>query len=158
MIVLNIAIVILTFLGMEFTAWFMHKYVMHGIGWYFHRDHHKKEPGIFEKNDVFFLIFAIPSWLFMMFGMMHGNDWKLYVGIGIAIYGACYFLVHDVFIHQRLPWFKRSDNIYFRAIRKAHKVHHKNTDKEEGKCFGMLLVPFKYFREAGRSVRRTQNA
>ncbi len=158
MIVLNIAIVILTFLGMEFTAWFMHKYVMHGIGWYFHRDHHKKEPGIFEKNDVFFLIFAIPSWLFMMFGMMHGNDWKLYVGIGIAIYGACYFLVHDVFIHQRLPWFKRSDNIYFRAIRKAHKVHHKKTDKEEGKCFGMLLVPFKYFREAGRSVRRTQNA
>ncbi len=158
MIVLNIGIVILTFLGMEFTAWFMHKYVMHGIGWYFHRDHHKKEPGVFEKNDVFFLIFAIPSWLFMMFGMMHGNDWKLYVGIGIAIYGACYFLVHDVFIHQRLPWFKRTDNIYFRAIRKAHKVHHKNTDKEEGKCFGMLLVPFKYFREAEKSVRRTQNA
>lgn len=158
MIVLNIGIVILTFLGMEFTAWFMHKYVMHGMGWYFHRDHHKKEPGVFEKNDVFFLIFAIPSWLFMMFGMMHGNDWKLYVGIGIAIYGACYFLVHDVFIHQRLPWFKRTDNIYFRAIRKAHKVHHKNTDKEEGKCFGMLLVPFKYFREAEKSVRRTQNA
>lgn len=158
MIALHIAIVILTFLGMEFTAWFMHKYVMHGIGWYFHRDHHKTKPGVFEKNDVFFLIFAIPSWLFMMFGMMHGNDWKLYVGIGIAIYGACYFLVHDVFIHQRLPWFKRTDNIYFRAIRKAHKVHHKNTDKEDGKCFGMLLVPFKYFREAGKSVRRTQNA
>jgi beta-carotene 3-hydroxylase len=36
--------------------------------------------------------------------------------------------------------------MYFRAIRKAHKVHHKNQFKEEGECFGMLIVPMKYFK------------
>lgn len=151
MLIVNISIVVLTFFVMEFMAWFMHKYVMHGLGWYFHRDHHQHEPGFFEKNDVFFLIFAVPSWLFIMFGMMEGNDWRTFVGLGIAVYGLAYFLVHDVFIHQRLPWFKRTDNIYFRAIRKAHKVHHKHRYKEDGECFGMLLVPMKYFKEAARS-------
>lgn len=136
---------------MEFMAWFMHKYVMHGLGWYFHKDHHQHLPGFFEKNDVFFLIFAVPSWLFIMFGMMAGNDWRVFLGLGIAIYGLAYFLVHDVFIHQRFPWFKRTDNIYLRAIRKAHKVHHKHLQKEDGECFGMLLVPMKYFREAMKS-------
>lgn len=144
----NILLIIGTFFFMEFMAWFTHKYVMHGLGWYFHRDHHQREPGFFEKNDVFFLIFAVPSWLFIMFGMMAGNDWRVFVGIGIALYGLCYFLVHDVFIHRRFNWFKHSDNFYLRAIRKAHKVHHKHLNKEEGECFGMLIVPFKYFREA----------
>lgn len=150
----NIITTVATFLIMEFVAWATHKYVMHGLGWYFHRDHHQHEPGFFEKNDVFFLIFAIPSWLFIMFGMMAGNDWRVFVGLGIAIYGMAYFLVHEVFIHQRLPWFKRTDNVYFRAIRKAHKVHHKHLGKEDGECFGMLIVPFKYFREAARSMRQ----
>ncbi len=152
MILLYAFIVLATFFFMEFMAWATHKYIMHGLGWYFHLDHHQHQPGFFEKNDVFFIIFAIPSWLFIMFGMMAGNDWKLYVGIGIALYGICYFLVHDVFIHQRFPWFKRTDNVYFRAIRKAHKVHHKHRGKEEGECFGMLLVPLKYFKEAQRAT------
>lgn len=149
-----ISIAIATFFFMEFMAWFTHKYVMHGLGWFFHKDHHQREPGFFEKNDVFFLIFAVPSWLFIMFGMMAGNDWKLYVGIGIAIYGMCYFLIHDVFIHRRFAWFKHSDNVYLRAIRKAHKVHHKHLNKEDGECFGMLFVPFKYFRDAQASSKK----
>ena len=151
--VLNLFILFATFFFMEFMAWFAHKFVMHGLGWYFHQDHHQHKSGFFEKNDVFFLIFAIPSWLFTMFGMMDGNDWKLFVGLGIAFYGLCYFLVHDVFIHRRFDWFKRTDNVYFRAIRKAHKVHHKHLKKEEGECFGMLVVPLKFFREAKRSMR-----
>ncbi len=153
MIAVNILITIATFFFMEFMAWFTHKYVMHGFGWYFHRDHHRPNLGFFEKNDVFFLIFAVPSWLFIQFGMTAGNDWRVFVGMGIALYGLCYFLVHDVFIHRRFDWFKHSDNVYLRAIRKAHKVHHKHLDKEEGECFGMLLVPFKYFREASRSMK-----
>jgi len=144
----NIFLFVGTFFFMEFMAWFMHKYVMHGLGWYFHRDHHHREPGFFEKNDVFFLIFAIPSWLFIMFGVMSASEWQVSIGSGIAAYGFCYFLVHDVFIHRRFNWFKHTDNFYLRAIRKAHKVHHKHLKKEEGECFGMLIVPFKYFREA----------
>ena len=61
-------IVFLTFWFMEFMAWFTHKYVMHGFLWFLHDDHHNKEPGFFEKNDAFFLIFAVPSWLCIMLG------------------------------------------------------------------------------------------
>ena len=136
---------------MEFMAWATHKYVMHGLGWYFHKDHHQPSSGVFEKNDVYFLIYAVPSWLLIMFGMMNGNDFRVPIGFGILLYGIAYFLVHEVFIHQRLPWFKRTNNVYLRAIRKAHKVHHKHLGKEHGECFGMLVVPIKYFREAMRS-------
>jgi beta-carotene 3-hydroxylase len=70
------------------------------------------------------------------------------VGLGVLFYGVAYFLVHDVLIHQRFNWFSRTDNVYFRAIRKAHKVHHKHLNKEHGECFGMLWVPLKYYKQA----------
>lgn len=143
-----------TFVGMEGIAWLAHKYLMHGWMWFFHEDHHTNGPGFFEKNDAFFLIFAIPSATCIITGSMAGGDYKLWIGVGIAVYGLAYFLVHDVFIHQRFPWFKRTENAYFRAIRKAHKVHHKHLNKEDGECFGMLFVPPKYFREAKRSMQR----
>lgn len=143
--------ILITFFAMEFVAWFTHKYVMHGLLWILHKDHHQTEPGFFEKNDSFFLIFAIPSAILMMLGIMNGNDIRLFIGIGIAAYGLAYFLVHDVFIHQRFRLFRRTNNTYMRAIRKAHKVHHKHLNKEHGECFGMLLVPIKYYLEAKRS-------
>ena len=61
MMIFNILIVLGTFFFMEFMAWFSHKFVMHGFLWYLHKDHHQVEPGFFEKNDAFFLIYAIPS-------------------------------------------------------------------------------------------------
>lgn len=148
----NFLIFLATFFFMEFMAWFAHKYVMHGFLWTLHRDHHQKGKSWFERNDAFFLIFAIPSWLCIMFGMMNGNDFRVWIGAGIAVYGATYFLVHDVFIHQRFKLLRRADHPYFMAIRKAHKVHHKHLGKEKGECFGMLLVPMKYYREAKRAA------
>ena len=104
------SIVIGTFIGMEGVAWFAHKYLMHGSMWFFHADHHVHEPGFFEKNDAFFLIFAIPSaWCFIT-GSMAGGDFRVWIGTGIAAYGLAYFLVHDVFIHQRFKGFKRTEN------------------------------------------------
>ncbi|RMF32466.1 MAG: beta-carotene hydroxylase [Bacteroidetes bacterium] len=154
MIILNILLTLLTFLFMEFVAWFMHKYVMHGFLWSWHKDHHQPEPGkVFERNDRFFLVFALPSMALMGGGALNGYPWYFYIGLGILLYGIAYFLVHEVFIHRRLKWFSRSDNFYLRAIRKAHKVHHKNLGKEQGRNFGMLLVPLKYFREARKSRR-----
>ena len=64
------------------------------------------------------------------------------------LYGMAYFVVHDVLIHRRFDWFKNTNNKSLRALRQAHKVHHKNMGKEDGECFGMLFVPLKYFREA----------
>lgn len=138
------------FLFMECITWLTHRFVMHGFLWYFHDDHHNPDDAPFEKNDFFFIIFAVPSFLLMLFGSMNGFDWKFFVGLGIMFYGMAYFLVHDVLIHQRLPWFKNIDSVYFRALRKAHKVHHKSLNKEDGRCFGMLYVPRKYFVEAYR--------
>jgi beta-carotene 3-hydroxylase len=143
-----IMVFVATFFFMEFMAWFTHKFIMHGFMWYFHKDHHQVEPGFFEKNDVFFLIFAVPSWLGIMLGIMYNSPISVTIGAGILVYGVCYFLVHEVFIHQRFKWFRNSDSVYFMALRRAHKIHHKHLDKEDGECFGMLIVPAKYFKEA----------
>ncbi|MBD3637950.1 MAG: sterol desaturase family protein [Crocinitomicaceae bacterium] len=146
-LLMMIIAILLSFCGMEIMAWLTHKYVMHGFLWVLHEDHHRPSKGRFEKNDLFFLIYAVPSWLCIMFGLMAQNYPVVGIGIGIAFYGVAYFLVHDVLIHRRFKWFDRTSNRYFRAIRKAHKIHHKKMEKEDGKCFGMLLVPLKYLKE-----------
>lgn len=138
-------IAIAVFLGMEGVTWLTHKYVMHGFLWYLHEDHHKKSAGFFEKNDAFFFIFAVPSWLCIMLGSMNENWWVVSIGAGIAMYGAAYFLVHDIIIHQRFKLFTRSNNRYIKSIRWAHKMHHKYTEKEDGESFGMLFVAKKYW-------------
>ncbi len=142
----TILITLSTFLFMEFVAWFAHKFVMHGFLWYLHKDHHQIEPGFFEKNDMFFLIFAIPSAYCFITGSIY-QDFRFYIGLGILLYGICYFLVHDVIIHQRFKWLRNWDNTYVRGIRRAHKMHHKHLGKEDGENFGMLIVPFRYFLE-----------
>jgi beta-carotene 3-hydroxylase len=147
-ILINTISLVAAFCAMEIVAWASHKYIMHGFGWEIHKDHHVPHDGMFQRNDLFFLLFAIPAFLAVFYGASNGLTWLTSLGFGISAYGFCYFLVHDVFIHQRFPWFKRTDNAYFRAIRKAHKIHHKSQYKEDGECFGMLFVPFKYFREA----------
>ncbi|MDE3253357.1 MAG: sterol desaturase family protein [Bacteroidota bacterium] len=138
-------ITLATFVIMEGVTWLTHRYVMHGFLWYLHEDHHQKGPGFFEKNDAFFVIFAIPSWLCIMLGSMNQVYWVVSIGAGIALYGFAYFIVHEIIIHQRFKWFTRSNNRYIKAIRWAHKMHHKHLDKEEGESFGMLLVAKKYW-------------
>lgn len=144
----NILIVAGAFVAMEAVAWLTHKYVMHGLLWVLHRDHHKKETAsFFEKNDFFFLIFAIPGIICLLIGSLNDFNFLFFIGLGITLYGLAYFLVHDVFIHQRFRWLRKTDSAYFRAIRRAHKMHHKHLDREDGECFGMLWVPWKYIRE-----------
>lgn len=140
-----ILVLVSTFLVMEGVTWLTHKYVMHGFLWYLHRDHHQVEPGFFEKNDAFFIIFAVPSMLCIAFGLNNQQWWLAAIGFGIMAYGFAYFMVHDVIIHQRFKWFSRSRNTYVRAIRWAHKMHHKHLGKEDGESFGMLYVHKKYW-------------
>ena len=149
----NLLIVIGTFLIMESITWCTHKYVMHGFLWILHRDHHHKDhEHPWERNDAFFLIFGIPGFLLCLFGAQAGLDQPyLWIGIGVTLYGFAYVMVHDIFIHQRLKIFRNTNNTYFKALRRAHKMHHKHLGKEEGECFGMLWVPLKYFRAARRS-------
>jgi len=144
-ILLYILITFATFTIMEVVTWLTHKYVMHGLLWYLHEDHHQpKYPHAFEKNDAFFVIFAIPSILLFYFGVKPNLNYLFFIGLGILFYGITYFLIHDVLIHQRFKWFKNTKNKFLLGLRKAHKVHHKHLDKYDGECFGMLFVPKKY--------------
>jgi beta-carotene 3-hydroxylase len=142
-------IILAAVVGMEFVAWTAHKYIMHGLGWYLHEDHHKphfEKDGFFEKNDWFFVVFAVPSAACYMLGSLVPAYWYLfYVGVGISIYGAIYFLIHDVYIHRRFSWFKQLDNAYSRAVLRAHGAHHSNNGKENCESFGLLFVHPKYF-------------
>lgn len=142
------------FLFMEFTAWFMHKYVMHGLLWKLHEDHHDGGYHPFQKNDAFFLIFAVPSWLCIMLGLMNQQYWVAAIGFGILVYGICYFIVHDIIIHQRFKLFTRSNNRYIKVIRWAHKMHHKHRSKHNGESFGMLIVAAKYWNKVKQDEER----
>ena len=152
--IIYIAITLATFVLMEGLTWWIHRFIMHGFLWSLHKDHHQKEPGFFEKNDAFFLIFAIPSWLFIMLGVIYQAYWSIAIGAGLTLYGIAYFLVHDVIIHQRLKWFTRSNNSYVRTIRWAHKMHHKHLGKQHGESFGFLWVAKKYWDKVRADKKR----
>lgn len=146
---MDLALIIGVFFAMEGVTWFTHKYVMHGFLWVLHKDHHdhRLHDSWWERNDAFFIIFAVPSIVLFVLGTIYGVPYCWQVATGITLYGAAYFLVHDLFIHQRLKIFRNSESVYFRALRRGHKMHHKHIGKEDGECFGMLMVPFKYFRK-----------
>lgn len=143
--IVNIIILLASFFAMEAVAWLTHKYIMHGLLWSLHKDHHEGNQSGFEKNDFFFVLFAIPGASLLIAGISDAFNFQFYIGAGITLYGCAYFLIHDIFIHQRFPFFRKTRNKYLLALRRAHKIHHKRQDKLHGSCFGMLIVPKKYF-------------
>lgn len=143
-----ILVFLLTFAFMEFMAWFTHKYVMHGFLWYLHKDHHIKDhKHWFERNDTFFVFYAVVSMTFVYLWKYEAFWMGLPIGLGIFAYGGTYFLVHDIFIHRRFKLFRNANNRYAKGLRRAHKIHHKHIHKEGSENFGMLIVPFKYFKK-----------
>lgn len=134
-----------TFLFMEVFSWIIHKYVMHGILWIIHKSHHLHGKSFFEWNDLFTLTFGgIAVWL--MFSGLKDGDYRLWMGLGIALYGMVYFIVHDVMIHGRLKWIRKSNNYYVRAIIRAHKMHHRQLERDGSESFGLLWFSKKYFK------------
>lgn len=132
---------------MEAIAHFMHKYVMHGFLWSLHKSHHQKTRGFFEWNDLYFFIFATPGAWLIYSGAQSGFDWRFFTGLGIALYGLTYLIVHDIIIHQRVRWFTKLNNSYIKALRKAHKAHHADVSKDAAVSYGMLWVDRKYFEQ-----------
>ena len=144
MIFFYVVIIFITFLFMEFVAWFLHKYVMHGFGWYLHEDHHRYHKGKLEKNDIFGLFFAILSFLLILTGYLAGYDFRFPIGIGVMLYGLGYFLVHDTFFHKRIKLKFRPKSNYIKRVLNAHTVHHQKSKANEGICFGFLYASKKY--------------
>jgi beta-carotene 3-hydroxylase len=95
------------------------------------------------------VLFAIISVYLMWMGRID-LDIKFWIGVGITVYGIIYFIFHDWFIHNRFQSFK-TDNSYLLGIRRAHKIHHKSTEKNPAEEFGLLLASKKYFKQSTRS-------
>jgi beta-carotene 3-hydroxylase len=154
----NSLLLILAYFFMEFVAWSNHKYIMHGFLWKWHKDHHRKdhqhtlpektEDKRFEKNDLFFLVYAIPAILLMIIGFSFQLFTLVYISIGITLYGLTYFIIHDIIIHNRIniPFLRKIPNFYIRAVIMAHTAHHWPKNKKEFDNYGLLVFPFRYFK------------
>lgn len=144
--------VIAAFFFMEFVAWSNHKYIMHGSLWVLHRDHHENLlKGIrarFEKNDTFFVVYALPAMILIILGLSSGSPHMVAAGAGFTLYGIANFLVHDIIYHRRFNWFKGEvRNRYLRAAVRAHDAHHKPENREDFKVFGLLVFPSRFLKE-----------
>jgi beta-carotene 3-hydroxylase len=126
--------------AMEGVAYFAHKYVMHGFGWILHESHHRPRKGLFELNDLYALIFAIPSIILIWFGT-NGYPAALWAGLGVAGYGVIYFGFHDVIVHRRIHHDWRPKNRYMQRIVHAHRLHHALEEKEGAVSFGFVYAP-----------------
>lgn len=145
MIILNILIIIGSFLFMEGVAWFTHKYIMHGVMWTWHRSHHKAHSHFFERNDLFAVVFSIPSIVLIVLGFQIESLAILrYFGFGILGYGVFYSIFHDIIVHRRLKIKFKAKSSYMKRIMNAHYVHHKTHTKEGAEAFGFLYAPKKY--------------
>ncbi len=144
-VLLYILIAIGTFFFMEGVAWFTHKYIMHGFLWSWHRSHHKVHPHALEMNDLFAVVFSIPSILTISLGFDHPDRrWLLFVGIGILAYGVFYVVFHDIIVHRRIKIPFNAKGKYMKRIINAHYVHHESHSKEGAVSFGFLYASKKY--------------
>ena len=138
----GILLFVATIIVMEGVAYVAHRWVMHGFGWFLHASHHRPRAGRWEANDLYALIFAVPSILLFWWGIGLGHG-ALYawVGGGIAAYGAIYFGFHDVIVHRRIGhrYIPKSD--YMKRIIQAHRLHHIVETKAGTVSFGFLWAP-----------------
>ncbi len=134
----RVLIVTMTVIAMEGFAWWAHKYVMHGWAWAWHRDHHEPHDGIWEKNDLFGVVFgSFAVGLFIVGYLVSLTLW--WVAAGITVYGVIYALVHDGLVHQRfMRWVPRRG--YAKRLVQAHKLHHATIGKEGGVSFGFIFA------------------
>ena len=156
----NIALVLLAVAGMELFAWSAHKYVMHGWGWGWHRDHHEPHEGVLERNDLYAVAFA--SIVIALF-LVGSYVWApmFWIATGITLYGAIYAFIHDGLVHQRLfRWTPKRG--YAKRLVQAHRLHHATIGREGGVSFGFVVArdparlkaELKRQREAGVAVVR----
>ncbi len=138
--VLTSIICILTIGLMEYVAWVVHKYLMHGPLWFLHKSHHRPRKGWFELNDTFGLFFSAISIVLIYFGL-RGHPVLLGAGLGMVGYGVIYFLVHDVLVHRRVRHLFVPRSGYLRRVYQAHRLHHALETKEGAVSFGFVFAP-----------------
>ncbi len=144
----NTLIVVATFFLMEGVAWFTHKYIMHGVLWSWHRSHHRAHNHKLERNDLFAVVFSLPSIALIVIGSeLPQVRWLMYIGFGILAYGIFYFVFHDVIVHRRIKIPLKTKSRYLKRIMNAHYTHHKVHTRDGAEAFGFLYAPRKYEKE-----------
>jgi beta-carotene 3-hydroxylase len=137
----------LAFVAMEPVTAATHRFVMHGPGRVLHRSHHRSAVGGttgWELNDLFPLAFAIVVMMAMAVGFnVAGFGVLVPIGVGVTAYGVIYALVHDVYIHRRLPLFRNRTVPGLERLAAAHREHHRLNAAPYG-----MLVPLSQRREA----------
>ncbi len=134
----RILIVVAVVIAMEGVAWAAHKYVMHGWGWAWHRDHHEPHGNRLERNDLFGVVGAVAAVALFTYGYYYSPPlW--WAAIGITVYGIIYTFIHDGIVHQRyFRWVPKWG--YAKRLVQAHKLHHATQSREGGVSFGFLIA------------------
>jgi beta-carotene 3-hydroxylase len=130
-----LVLTVLTMVVMEPVAAGVHRFVGHGPGWALHGDHHDPGPGRLERNDAIPASFAVVAMAAFWVGLDRpGWRWLFWVALGVSLYGLSYALVHDVYVHRRLPLLPRRVRC-LEPLRLAHLEHHRHG----GAPFGVLV-------------------
>ena len=129
-------LMLVSFFAMEGVSYATHRAVMHsrrGMRW--HRSHHAPQKPGFEANDLFPVVFSVIG--FTVFAL---SAWGprlaalFWVGVGVTAYGIVYAVVHEIYIHERLP-IRLPRWRYLEWVKECHRIHH----LFGGEPYGMLL-------------------
>lgn len=148
----SLLLVAISFVAMEPVTAIVHRCVMHGVGRVLHASHHTNAArGIaarVEANDAYPVMFAAVVMLGFAVGFnLAGWQWLVPIGIGVTLYGAAYALVHDCYVHRRVPVFGQRRFALLDRLAAAHGLHH----ARGGAPYGMLL-PVTGARRSGQRV------
>ncbi len=120
----------------EVISYVVHRFLFHGPLWEIHKTHHFPQGNVFEKNDLFLVFFTSLSVILVHFVKP--------LGTGMALYGLCYFLLHDIFTHNRF-YRLNYNNKFLKLIKRNHRLHHRSVEKQGQEPFGFLFFGFKSF-------------
>lgn len=132
------------FCGMEAAAYVLHRWLFHGALWRVHRSHHDPAHGHgrgLEWNDAFSVGFAAASLALLWVGRADPVGSAAFpLGVGVAVYGLLYVVLHDLYAHGRLGPL-RTRNAAAQAVKRAHGRHHQSLSPRGQEPYGLFLFP-----------------
>jgi beta-carotene 3-hydroxylase len=135
-----LAILVLTVAATEAIAWAVHRWLMHGIGWIWHRSHHQPDGSRWERNDAYSVLATVAVVaLFVASGGPSSVAW--WVAMGATVYGALYAIVHDGLAHRRWPAGRAPRRGWIARLVHAHRLHHAVRERDGAVSFGFLWAP-----------------
>ena len=146
------------FAVMEVASYVLHRWVLHGPLWRMHRTHHDPAHGHgdgLEWNDLFAVFWGALSVGLIWLGHEDPLASTAFpVGVGIAVYGVLYFVLHDLYAHGRAGRVT-TRNPAAQSVKRAHGRHHRSLEKRGQEPYGLFLFPPWMGRRFERKRERT---